>query len=432
MLARERILRWLEPKVGPNVSPTSLPLRVVWILGLAAGRFNRDYCLTRAAGLSFTTLISLIPLAVLFFSLAGVLGGGERIIDYVKKEVFPLVAPDFQAQLTTWLDEHISATAFRAGPTGVVNVAAVFGLLFAAYGILASAERYLNEIWHSATRRSFVQKMTVFWVILTASPFCIALSMTVGDFLSPEGGLIERLQEQSWIFRTIYRVLVPATIGFLGFSTTLLLLPSTRVHPWSAAVGGLVCAILWEVSRNAFFIYVGRSTQLAGFYPKLVALPLFLVWIYLNWMIVLYGAEVSYVHQHLGALVAHRRRKHQLPRRSLANIGLTLLGRAKVAFGGGSPPPTLDALAAEWNVDPEVAHRVANLLVQRGDLVEDARDAGVFRLGRDPAQISLAAVVESLLREDFPEDFATESDPTTLPSAWRSMITSFADRRLAD
>jgi membrane protein len=425
------LLARLEPPAGSATGPIARLLRGAWTVGLALRRFQRDYGFTRAAGLAFTTLISLIPLAVLFFSFAGILGGGDRIIAYVRRELFPLVAPDFQTQLNEWLDEHISATAFREGPTGVVNTLAVISLLLAAFGVLSSAERYVNEIWRTRLRRRYVQKLVVFWVILTASPFCIALSMTAGEALSPEGGWIDRLQRTSIVFRSVYGFIVPMTIGFAGFATALLLLPSTRVRARSAAMGGFAAAVLWEISRHAFFLYVQKAAQIASFYPKLAALPLFLVWIYLNWVIVLFGAEVSYVHQHLEALLAERRRTQHGTERSLAHVGLLLLDELARAVSSGHPPPPLAEWADARGVPPEQAARAAQHLVGLGLIAEHAEREGRFFLARDPRAIHLGTVARSLLAAEFPQDFADDAHPR-LAQGHRALIDSFGAQSLAD
>lgn len=426
---------------GPSRPPAERtrwyrPLQIVW---MAVIKFHRDFCFGRAAGLSFTTILSLIPIAVLFFSFAGMLGGGERIIAYVQEKVFPLVAPDFQNQLKEWLDLYISKSAFQEGPTGLVNVTAILGLVLAALGMMTTAERYLNAIWEADRRRSYFQKLTTFWVILTVSPFFLALSMWVGEFLIPKGGLIDRLQEEYWLLRTLYGFFVPLLIGFLGFSTVYLLLPATKVRPISAATGGLVAAVLWEFSRHAFFVYMQRQVNVTGFYPKLAAVPLFLVWIYLNWLITLFGAEVAHAHQHLERFLARRRQRTGEAHISLAALSVALLRRAHAAFRGEPNAGRLqiDTVAKAWDLPPEPLRHAAEFLQAKGFLVEDAKAPRTYLLACDPSQIALSEVVASSLAKEFP--FETEPNraagafpPTPeITRAWTAASEAFGPTTLA-
>jgi membrane protein len=419
-------------------------VRMGAILVLAGGRFLHDLCLQRAAGLAFSTILSLIPLAVLFFSFAGLLGGGQRIIDYVKDKVFPLVAPDFQVQLSEWLDHYISPTAFREGPTGIVNISALLGLLLTAFGMMVIAERYINIIWNVSVRRTWLQKFTTFWVILTVSPFFLAMSMVVGEFLVPEGGLVDRLQREYWFVRSVYQFFVPLMIGFAGFSTLYLFLPATRVRTVSAALGGVVASTLWETGRHAFFFYIHRQSTITSFYPKLAAIPLFLVWVYVNWLVVLLGAEMAYVHQNLRSLL-DRRGKDALPgRHSRAALALRLLRNIHEAFKEGRRPPHVDRLSADLVIRSDTLKEVANLLVENGYLVEDARVPGSFHLAKDPAYVKLSEVVALVLKAEWPSERISIGSPEPqaatsaerpidleMAQAWRAALDSFGDRTLA-
>ncbi|HDT12107.1 MAG TPA: hypothetical protein ENO01_00465, partial [Candidatus Marinimicrobia bacterium] len=192
--------------------------RIAWFLTITFKKFKSDLCLEQAASMAFITVISLIPLAVLFFSIAGVLGVGQEIINYVQDRVFPFVAPEFQYELSEWLNAYISPTAFRGIKSGIINLIAILSLLLAAMGVFVMAERVFNHIWKVPEKRSYIQKVIAFWVVLTTSPFLILTSIWLMNFINPPGGLIDQLMQQNWIVRLLYNNLVPLTVSFIAFT----------------------------------------------------------------------------------------------------------------------------------------------------------------------------------------------------------------------
>lgn len=365
---------------------------------LSAREFRHDFCFERAASLTFASIISMIPLSVLFVGFAGLLGGGERIIEFVEEKIFQHLAPEFQKDLSQWLEEYVSPDAFRAGPTELVNLGALVGLLLAALGILTTAERVFNRIWKVRGTRSYLQKLSAFWVILTTSPFMVVASIWVEGFLVPEGGVIEKLTNAYWFVDALYNLLVPVFIGFIAFSLLYIFMPSARVNVRSAAVGALVAALLWELSKRAFYLYVLHAGAVTNFYKQLATVPLFLIWLYVTWLILLLGGEISYVHQNLTTLSDFRAAKSprclRFPR---GLIGLYLLLRVQAAFRSGGPPLKLTEIGEELGESPDVVKPLIGRLAESGILVADIRAPDCYVLARHPATVKIQDVLRVLL-----------------------------------
>jgi len=381
-------------------------LRVLWF---AAREFRLDYCAERAATLSFATIISLIPLAVLFASFAVQVGYGDKFIEYVKGTLFPLIAPDFQEELMNLL-EDINKTVFQEGLGGIVGIIALVGLIMSAIGVLNTAERNFNRIWKVQGSRTYLQKLTIFWVVLTTSPFILVASAWVGDHvLAPRGGIIEELKAKYIALRAVYGFLVPVTIGFIGFTVLYKVLPSTKVRLRSAMVGGMIAAVLWELSRRGFWLYIGRSPTVYG---SLWIVPLFLVWVYINWFITLWGCEISYAHQnleHLTELLTKPKISRQLP---APFIAVYYVGRLTGAFLKGEKPSDVTCVAEEIGVTTQEIEEAARKLVENEILIEDGRRPGVFGLAVAPERIRLDELVKLFA--------APEIAPETLPALPRA------------
>jgi membrane protein len=379
-------------------------IRVVWF---AARDFRRDLCHERAATLSFATIISLIPFAVLFVSFAVQIGAGAKVTAYLEEKVFPLLAPDFQSKLSEWLQNNISQDAFQKGLGGIVGFVALVTLILSALGVVTTAERSFNRLWKVRGTRTFLQRLTTFWVVLTSSPFILAASSWVEELILPKGGVIEALTEKYLVFKVVYSFLVPISIGFFGFTVLYYFLPSTRVQLLSAISGGFVAAMLWEVSKRSFYLYVAKTSSVYG---SLAIVPLFLVWIYVNWLIILWGCEMAHAQQNLAHLSRLQARKAGGRRLPPPFVGVYLLERIGRSFLTGAPLSSTDAVSEELGINAEDVEAVGRSLAEAGLLIEDSVRSGCYALGKAPGKIPLSQVVE-LLSDDNGLDELPPAEP---------------------
>jgi membrane protein len=283
--------RLLTPFAQTPMRQINHIFRVIYI---AAREFQRDHCFERAAGLAYATIISLIPLSVLFFSLISLFGWGEQIVGFIESSVFPYVVPDFQEQLKTVIHDYISPTVFSLRTISFLNISALIALFLAAIGIWLMAERVFNYIWNVRETRNYLQKFVTFWVVLTISPFLFLFSIYLGNAFSDSGEMLAILQPYvSFIYSTI----LPSLLAFGAFLVLFLFFPATSVRIGSAAVAALFSLILWEFLRQAFDLYILRAVKYTNFYKQIASIPLFFIWIYSIWLIILFGAELSYSHQ---------------------------------------------------------------------------------------------------------------------------------------
>jgi hypothetical protein len=170
-------------------------------------------------------------------------------------------------------------------------------------------------------------------------------------------------------------------------------------------VGAMIAAILWELSRRGFWLYIGRSPTVYG---SLWIVPLFLVWVYINWFITLWGCEISYAHQnleHLTELLTKPKISRQLP---APFIALYYVERLAGAFLKPEKPPEITCVAEEIGVTTQEIEEAGRKLVENGILVEDGRRPGVFALAIAPERVHLDEIVKLFA--------APEISPETLPA----------------
>lgn len=433
---RRKLRAWLLERERSWRGVRRALLRAFLVSAIAVREFHRSLGFERAATLAFVSILSLIPAGVLFVSFAGMLGGGDRVIAWVEQSLLPKATPEFQQQVQGWLHENLSRDAFRAAGTGLVNVISIFGLLSAAVLLLTVAERVFNQIWHVRVQRAWLQRLVAFWVILTTSPLVISGSLALEQvLLASEGWVGQRSAGSPWL-QGLIAFALPLGSSFLGLAILFALLPNTRVRWRSAALGALFAALLWQLSKSAFYLYIVQSASLASFYGQLASVPLFLIWIYLSWLILLAGANLAFAHQNLFGLLREERRGADVPQRSRMRLGLELLLRRREVFAGRQEDVDLDIEAGELAVPREELLDVARSLVRIGCLVEDVQRAERFLLARAPELLALEGIAEELLDEQFPgERAARASDDAAeraAAAAWSGYLDALRGRSLAE
>ena len=374
------------------------------VIYLTVAKFRKDFCLERAASLTFFSIISLIPLTVLFFSIARSMNQGEVIRDWFLDKIPKLVAPGLKKDLHIWLEKYIGTNALVPDvDTELVNITAVCGLVIISLGIFIAAERVFNHIWQVHRQRNYLQRLVVFWVILTTSPLLAMASLSVDAALDAADIEILRSMEDSAAFAMVF--------GFLAFSMMYFFLPAVKVGLGSAVMGGLVAALLWQLSKYGFSYYLERISHVTTFYSQIAAVPLFLIWLYVTWMVVLIGGQVSFVHQNRTSLARLSRENAGDGKRSLPALGFYILYRVGSAFRTGGEIPSLREVTQDLGMARgEGVERAAEILLEQGILLGDGARDSRHTLACDPARVNLSEVAAALRTEEFPgESSAAEA-----------------------
>lgn len=327
----------VEEIVAPWV--TGAWRETLWFLGALWNQLGRDRVIIHASGLAYSSLLATVPLVAVVIGLLSAFGALEDLRARLQNALITRLLPSNHADLAALLDQ------FLAGASKVGLVGFVF-LILTAILLMDAVESSFNRIWQVSTRRRLINKITAYTSVLVFGSLFIGASLSIsarlktalilhGSALDP--GLVSRLQS----------VVFPLLLSLLAFLLMFVVIPFTRVHWTSALLGALVGSVLWEVAKSLFALSVDSSVRYSTLYGSLAAIPIFLIWLNITWIIVLLGLEVAYTHQH----------RHALRRESLwsgAGSGERLTLALKVfaalarAFDRGEPPPRDDELAEEF------------------------------------------------------------------------------------
>ena len=248
-------------------------------------RFTRDDGLQHVAALTFTTLLSLVPLMTVMLALFSVFPASDRLAQQVEDFLFQ----NFVPAAGEAVQEYLRNFSQKAGRLTGVGFAF---LIVVALLLMSNIDKAFNAIWHVRRKRSPVAKFTVYWSILSLGPILIAFSVGVTSYLVSIPLFNDG--ETVMLLRTRLLSLMPVVISALAFTLLYALVPNRSVPLRHALAGGVLAALLFELAKRGFALYVTAFPTYETIYGALAAVPIFLIWLYLSWLVTLLGAEFTY------------------------------------------------------------------------------------------------------------------------------------------
>ncbi len=255
-------------------------------------RLNNGRYFRVAASLSFTSLLALVPLVTVVFSTLSLFPVFERWSGDIEGFLYSNLVPQLGDQVQKYLHDFSSNA-------GQLTIWGLVFLIGSSLALLSTIEDVFNEIWHVDSGRPWVQRLLVYWSMLTLGPLLIASSLSISSYLLS----LSVLEEQAMfvdIKRMVLRSL-PILFELLAFMLFYVAIPNREVRLRHALIGAIVATILFEFAKYGFGFYLLHFNSYQRIYGTLAILPIFLVWVYLSWLVVLIGAYVA-------ALIGNRKR----------------------------------------------------------------------------------------------------------------------------
>ncbi|MBN1899748.1 YihY family inner membrane protein [Candidatus Sumerlaeota bacterium] len=275
------IIEWEGRALSP---PKKILLRVIEFLYLWYDEIIRDHCPQRAASLTYTTLLAIFPvIAVMALFIPAFFGGTaemeREVMGYVERIILPDAGQEIEGSIRGYFE------IFRKN-SRAVGVFGIVGLMVSALLLFSTVEKAFNEIWRVRRHRSMVSLFSRFTTVLIFVPLLIGASIILTAEMTKRAEILGRL----------LTLIVPYMITCLALTLAFYILPNTKVRFLNAFIGGFFAGLLWEMAKVAFGTYVA-SPKITLMYKSLGAIPIFLVWTYFTWLIVLLGCELSYIIQ---------------------------------------------------------------------------------------------------------------------------------------
>jgi membrane protein len=255
----------------------------------------RDECLDRAAALAYTTVLALVPMLAVMFLVFRMSASFAPAEDAVRQFLFQSLLANSITQAVGYLNTFL--TNVGRGAVGITGTAM---LIFSATWLFITIETTLNRIFHVYEQRRLFSRFTTFWSLMTLGPVLIALGIYLVASFNDSG--VGRFLGTAPVVGALLGVALPFLLTAVVLAVTYKLVPNTRVRFVPALVGGLVAGLLFGVSKLGFNFYVIQiysGSYTTRVYGTFALFPLFLLWIYILWLVVLLGAVVTHTVQNL-------------------------------------------------------------------------------------------------------------------------------------
>lgn len=368
--------------------------------------FFQNLVKLQAMALAFKTLVSLAPLLAVLFSILKAFGVHNRMEPALAQALAPL--GEKGREITAYLIGFVDKMS--AGALGTVGLVALF---ITVLSLMGSIEEGFNHIWRVPAARKLARKFSDYLSAILVGPVLVFAAVTITATLQ-NSAIVRALLSLEGLGKLLLILLqlVPYLTLWGAFTFVYVFIPNTRVRLRSAAVGGLIAAILWQSVGWGFARFVATSTQYYAIYSSFAILLLFLIWLYIGWVIVLLGAQVAYAHQHIYFFQGDRQFLAQSPagREMLALHTLHLVGRN---FYYGLDPMTVTDLAIQLKIPGGIVKELLEMFAENR-LVLPVNNGDTYVLSRDPETIGIKTILDCVRnsgkKAKEPEDRSPEED----------------------
>jgi membrane protein len=376
--------------------PKAFGVRYLRILLAAANAFQEHRCQLRASALTFFTLLSIVPIIAMAFGIAKGFAF-EKVLEEKILERFP-------GQEEVLLEVFKFANAMLANTQGgLIAGIGVILLFWTIIKVLGNIERSFNDIWSVKNERTLARKITDYLSVMLVAPVLLVLSGSVTVFVTTQLAAITQKFDVLGILGPVvllFLKITPFVIMWVLFAFLYIFMPNRQVNRKSGFVAGIIAGSVYVIVQ---LIYVKFQVGVASYnaiYGSFAALPLFLTWLQLSWLIVLAGAEISCIHQNADALEygPDARQASHYFRRLLA---LRIVNHMSRNFAKGDVPLTAARISESLEIPRGLTTELVEELKESGVLIEAAhhgRDEAAYVPARDTDLLTVKFVVDALDR----------------------------------
>jgi membrane protein len=392
MEAAARLLR-LKPADYRGIR--KILLRYGQIGTLVIRDFLDDQCMLRATALAFSSILSLVPFFAFAFAILKGLG--------VQNALEPVILNNVAAGSHEIVDRVVT----YINNTNMTSVGAIglLTLISTVITLLGTIEDAFNVVWGVKETRPLVRKFSDYLSVVVSAPLLVFAATSITTTLQSQSFV-------SWIAKTTY--LGPVVIAIFRFLPYVsiwialvfvyIFIPNTRVRFRSALVGGVFAGTLWQVAQWAYINFQMGVSSYNAIYGTLAVLPVFMLWIYVSWLIVLLGVEVAYAHQNLQELTQEDHGK-QLCSSSRDILATALMIEICSRFMKGEEAPIASFMAKSFGVPLRCVREVLEELAEAGLLVRTCGGDEGWHPAADPGRIGVVQVLEAVRSYGYPLQF---------------------------
>jgi membrane protein len=389
------------------------------IIFIASKGFNRDKIQLRASALSFYTLLSIVPVLAMVFGISK----GFGLENYLKNILTERFSGHQEVLdvLMGFVDKYLG----RINEGFLTGIGLII-LFWSVLKVFGNIESSFNNIWQIKKSRMFTRQFTDYISLLIIAPVLLIItsSFNVSQLASVSESL-PFLHYLDTFLKILVRILSLTLIWFV-FTLIYIIIPNTKVRFIPALIAGIIAGTLFQLLQWGYVNFQSLLSSYGAIYGTFAALPLFMMWLELSWLITLVGAEISYAYQN-AASYEQEAQGVQVSQKNRRALVLLVAHRIIKAFTEGKPPMNADDIASQLAIPVrlvrDIIYDLINAKIINEIYTQEIREIA-YQPALDPAKITISYVIDAIDNQGQYVIFDTES---TDHVKFNSIIDSFYD-----
>ncbi|WP_430734651.1 YhjD/YihY/BrkB family envelope integrity protein [Halodesulfovibrio aestuarii] len=356
-------------------------------LSVVFSGFFLDNCMLRATALAYTTILSIVPFLAVVFSISKGLGvQNSETLRFIL-----LNASAGNEKAVDFLLQYVNNTDVTT--LGVIGVAT---LLFTVISLMGNIEAAFNTIWNVKYGRTMWRKFTDFFSIVLVAPVLLGVAVSLSVTMQHDSIFQDLLSIDaiSYVYFQILKLVPTVMIWFLLFFAYAFI-PNLKVQAKSALAGALVGVILWKSVESVYISYLVGVNNYNVIYGSFAQLPLFLVWIYISWLIVLFGVEICYAIQY-GSTEEDKMLSGKTSCYEKAILATAVMTALAKTYGKNEGAVSVNSLSENLQVSQLLVEDVLCVLEEKGFVAKIEADEAMYILARPAASTNISDVITAV------------------------------------
>lgn len=347
--------------------------------------FFQDQCIIRAAALTFTTILSIVPFLAVAFSISK--GFGVQNSNFMKTMILKMTTGN--TIVAEKIIQYIDRTNVQT--LGWIGIAT---LLFTVFSLVGTVEKAFNTIWNVQRGRTAWRKVSDFFPVIFICPIILLVASSFNVSLQKQE-MITRLLSISAIgyMEALLLKLAPLLLIVVAFAFLYIFIPNTSVRLSSALLGGVLGGSLWQVAQWIYINWQIGAAKYNAIYGSFAQFPLLLMWIYISWVVVLLGCESSYAWQNVNSFVKQRffGKASALERQKIAVLMMSFLARR---FSRGEALPSVEEISDRLMAPAPLISDLFDVMHKAGLIVRtDNPECEIYAPARELRDIRVVEVI---------------------------------------
>ena len=371
-----------------------LGIKILKVFLLSIQGFNRDICQLRASALTLYTLLSIVPVIALLFGIAKGFGFEKKLEQQLLEQASD--QDTMMLQLIEFSQNMLSSTK-----GGLVAGVGIIVLFWSVIKVIGNIEESFNHIWNIKKNRPLARKLSDYLSLMMLAPVLLIVSSSITVFIKTQiTWLVEVIHLPEFGTQLVLYAMSfsPLVIMSLLFIFIFLFIPNKKISVKAGVVAGIATGILFQLAQSAYLsLQIGVSSYNA-IYGSFAALPLFLVWLQIVWMVVLFGCEISFF-VHNFESYRHNKKFANLSFSLKKNIGIQVCQFIVQQFIKGEKAPHAELIANELILPLSIVQKTLSDLVDANLIVGlsvEEDEADIYQPARDVNNLTIGAVTSAL------------------------------------